>query len=86
MKENKAQGKQTKHKRVFLRFGDDLAVNSNQRALIGEKAANAIRLASIAPRSKIADGFVDCAGAEPTHACSGVVNQISASGVAHPYA
>ena len=59
-------------------------MNPNQRALIGEKTAKAICLASIASRPKIGDGFVDCAGAEPTHAGSGVVNQIGAA--AHPYA
>ena len=84
MKEHKTQRKEGEDKRVFFRFGDDLAVNPNQRALIREKAAKAIGLASIASRSKIGDGFVDGAGAEPTHAGSGVVNQIGAA--AHPHA
>ncbi len=61
-----------------------VAVNPNQRASIREKAANAIGLASIDFRSKIADRFVDCAGTERTHAGSGVVNQISAA--SHSYA
>ena len=81
---HKTQSEEAKHQRVFFWFGDDLAVNPNQRALIGEKAAKAIHLASVASRSKIGDGFVDCAGAEPTHAGSGVVNQIGDA--AHPYA
>ena len=61
MKENKDQSKQAKDKSVFSGFGDDLAVDYRPHVAktgIGTRPVESSRM-------KVADGFVDYAGAHP---------------------
>ena len=66
MKENKAQSKQAEDKRVFLRFGDNLAVDSDPHQAVATAGATRRKIDSSkiaviegSPRNEVADGFVD---------------------------
>ena len=83
MKENKAQRKQSKHKRVFFRFGDDLAVGDKPygASVVRRKSASQTPIES--PRKEIANGFVDYARTYPSGRISGGIGQ-TASRDANP--
>ena len=66
LEEDEDQGEEAEDEGVFLRFGDDLAVDSNlYRALcICRKISS--RGIIVGSRKEVADGFVDQAGARPS--------------------
>ena len=84
MEENKTQRKQTKHKGVFLRLGDDLAVDgdlygaSAVRRKIGMQGSHSPSMIE-SSRKEVANGFVDNASARPSRRRSAGIGQ-SASG------
>ena len=91
MKENKTKGKEAKDKSVFLRFGDDLAVDDDSHRAVGfrRKKRRPSQIESIhsliieGSRKEIANGFVDDARARPSGRIPGGIGQ-SASRDANP--
>ena len=68
-KDDEAQRKQTKHKRVFLGFGDGGAVNAELEVVrrSSEKSAGvANQRVAVGSRSEVADGFGQQSGAIPS--------------------
>ena len=66
-KNDEGQREQAKHKRVFFRFGDDLAVNDNpHRAVRLRRKPGSKKSVIVGSRKEVADGFVDDAGANPS--------------------
>ena len=67
MKEDKAQSKQAKHKSVFFWFGDDLAVDDEayRTGAVRRKIRPVAHPIIESSRKKVANRFVDDAGAYP---------------------
>ncbi len=69
MKEDKAQRKEGEDEGVFLRFGDDLAVDDKPHRAVGSRRKIRIshsRTIIESSRKEIADGFVDNARPHPS--------------------
>ena len=88
---HKTQGKEAEEEGVFLRFGDDLAVDDNPNRAVGlrRKKRRPSQIESIhsliieGSRKEIANGFVDDARARPSGRIPGGIGQ-SASRDANP--
>ena len=89
VEENEGQGKQAKHQRVFFWFGDGLAVKDNSHRAVrlrhkpGRPTASTHRIIE-GSRKKIADGFVQNAGAHPSRRLPAGIAQ-TAPGDTNPY-
>ena len=85
MKENKANREQSKHKGVFLRFGDDLVVDDNPHLAGGARKARGQSLVVVeGSRKEVADGLGDDARPRPRRRSAGGIGEI-ASRNANPH-
>ena len=89
MKENKGQRKEAEDNGVFLRFGDDLAVDDNSNRAVGLRRKTRPRIARSTPiivcsRKEVPDGFVQDARAHPRRSISaGIVQSRSGDTNSH---
>ena len=76
-KEDKTQGKEGEDKSIFLRFGDDLAVDDKpHRVWRGGRKTGTSRVIE-GSRMEVADGFADNAGTHPSRRIPGGIGQIA---------
>ena len=75
MEEDEAKGKQTKYKRVFLGFGDDLAVDDNSYGSGAVCRKSASQTPIEGSRKEIAYWFVDDARTHPSRRIPGGIGQ-----------
>ena len=74
VEDDKGEGKEGEEEGVFLRFGDDLAVDGDrQRA---SKSGQTTSNGSEVSRIKVADGFVEDAGSNPRRSLPASVKQV----------
>ena len=78
MEEDEAKRKQAKHKGVFLRLGDDLAVDYRLHVAKLRRRAGSIE----SPRMEVADGFVQNSRTHPRR--SSVLDIRQTAGGANP--